>query len=42
MSGIKEIFIRIDRCTSCHTCEIACAVEHSARQEPAERHFRTN
>jgi carbon-monoxide dehydrogenase iron sulfur subunit len=30
MSGVKEIFIRIDRCVGCHTCEIACAVEHSA------------
>ena len=32
-SGTKEIFIRIDRCVGCHTCEIACAVEHSASKQ---------
>lgn len=26
---MKEIFVRLDRCVGCHTCEIACAVEHS-------------
>jgi anaerobic carbon-monoxide dehydrogenase iron sulfur subunit len=26
----KEIFVRIDRCMGCHSCELACAVEHSA------------
>lgn len=25
----KEIFVRLDRCMGCHTCELACAVEHS-------------
>lgn len=30
MSGPREIFVRISRCTGCKTCEIACAVEHSA------------
>ncbi|HMK64528.1 MAG TPA: 4Fe-4S dicluster domain-containing protein [Thermodesulfobacteriota bacterium] len=25
----KEIFVRLDRCMGCHTCEVACAVEHS-------------
>ena len=25
----KEIFVRLDRCLGCHTCEMACAVEHS-------------
>jgi carbon-monoxide dehydrogenase iron sulfur subunit len=29
MSQQKEIFIRIDRCTGCRSCEVACAVEHS-------------
>lgn len=29
MSEPKEIFVRIDRCQGCHSCEIACAVEHS-------------
>lgn len=29
MSKPREIFVRFDRCTGCHTCEIACAVEHS-------------
>jgi carbon-monoxide dehydrogenase iron sulfur subunit len=26
---MKEIFIRLDRCMGCKSCEIACAVEHS-------------
>ena len=30
MSQVREIFVRIDRCTGCRSCEIACAVEHSA------------
>jgi carbon-monoxide dehydrogenase iron sulfur subunit len=25
----KEIFVKIDRCQGCLTCELACAVEHS-------------
>lgn len=29
MSGSKEIFVRLDRCVGCHSCELACAVEHS-------------
>ncbi|UCF91794.1 MAG: 4Fe-4S dicluster domain-containing protein [Desulfobacterales bacterium] len=29
MSQPKEIFVRMDRCVGCHTCELACAVEHS-------------
>jgi carbon-monoxide dehydrogenase iron sulfur subunit len=33
MSAVKDIFIRIDRCVGCHTCEIACAVEHSASKQ---------
>lgn len=27
---MKEIFVRLDRCNGCRTCELACAVEHSA------------
>lgn len=27
---MKEIFVRLDRCTGCHSCQLACAVEHSA------------
>jgi NAD-dependent dihydropyrimidine dehydrogenase PreA subunit len=27
MSQQKEIFIRIERCTGCRSCEVACAVE---------------
>ncbi len=27
---MKEIFVRLDRCVGCHSCEIACTVEHSA------------
>ncbi len=30
MSQIKEIFVRLDRCNGCRSCEVACAVEHSA------------
>lgn len=29
MSQPKEIFVRLDRCMGCHSCEMACAVEHS-------------
>ncbi len=29
MSQTKEIFVRMDRCAGCHTCELACAIEHS-------------
>ena len=29
MSQPKEIFVRLDRCVGCHTCKIACSVEHS-------------
>lgn len=25
----KEIFVRFERCVGCHSCELACAVEHS-------------
>ncbi len=25
----KEVFVRLDRCMGCHSCEIACSVEHS-------------
>ena len=30
MSQFKEIFVRLDRCAGCRSCEVACAVEHSA------------
>ena len=33
MSGTKEIFVKIDKCVGCHTCEIACAVEHSSSKQ---------
>src|SRR5512136_1782831 len=26
---MKEIFVRLDRCLGCKSCEMACAVEHS-------------
>lgn len=29
MTQPKEIFVRLDRCMGCHSCEMACAVEHS-------------
>jgi len=30
---MKNIFVRLDRCTGCHTCELACAVEHSKAKD---------
>jgi carbon-monoxide dehydrogenase iron sulfur subunit len=30
---MKRVFVRLDRCTGCHTCELACAVEHSASKD---------
>jgi len=27
---MKEIFVRLERCLGCRSCELACAVEHSA------------
>lgn len=27
--NMKEIFVRLDRCLGCKSCEMACAVEHS-------------
>jgi carbon-monoxide dehydrogenase iron sulfur subunit len=27
---MKEIFVRLDRCLGCKSCEVACFVEHSA------------
>jgi carbon-monoxide dehydrogenase iron sulfur subunit len=29
MTEPKEIFVRLDRCMGCHSCEMACAVAHS-------------
>ncbi len=29
MSDSKEIFVKIDHCTGCQSCRLACAVEHS-------------
>ena len=29
MAQPKEIFVRLVRCMGCHTCKLACAVEHS-------------
>ncbi|HOV52484.1 MAG TPA: 4Fe-4S dicluster domain-containing protein [Methanothrix sp.] len=26
---MKEVFVRLDRCMGCKSCEMACAVEHS-------------
>lgn len=26
---MKEIFVRLDRCQGCRSCQLACAVEHS-------------
>ncbi|KJS00556.1 MAG: 4Fe-4S ferredoxin [Desulfobulbaceae bacterium BRH_c16a] len=32
MNPSKEIFVRLDRCMGCHSCEVACAVAHSTGQ----------
>lgn len=26
---MKQIFVHLDKCTGCKTCELACAIEHS-------------
>lgn len=30
---MKEVFVRLDRCVGCRTCQLACAVEHSASKD---------
>lgn len=30
---MKQIFVRLERCTGCRECEIACAVEHSVSKD---------
>ena len=30
MNQPKEIFVRLDRCMGCHSCQLACAVAHSS------------
>jgi anaerobic carbon-monoxide dehydrogenase iron sulfur subunit len=32
MSQLKEIFVNLERCMGCHSCELACAVAHSTSQ----------
>lgn len=32
---MKEIFVRLDRCLGCRSCEIACAVAHSQNRSLA-------
>jgi carbon-monoxide dehydrogenase iron sulfur subunit len=32
MTQPKEIFVRLDHCMGCHSCEMACAVAHSVSQ----------
>lgn len=29
----KEIFVRYDRCMGCHSCELACAISHTAARD---------
>lgn len=29
----KEIFVRYERCVGCHSCELACAVAHTADRD---------
>lgn len=30
---MKEIFVRLDRCLACRSCQLACALEHSASKD---------
>ncbi len=30
---MKEVFVRLDRCMGCKSCEMACAVEHSKSKD---------
>lgn len=30
----KMVFVKVERCLGCKSCELACAVEHSAAGEP--------
>lgn len=30
---MKEVFINIERCTACKSCEIACSVQHSSSKD---------
>lgn len=30
---MRQIFVRLERCTGCRECELACAVEHSASKD---------
>ncbi len=39
MSQPKEIFVQMSRCTGCHSCELACAVEHSQSKNLYEAMF---
>ncbi|MBU0996215.1 MAG: 4Fe-4S dicluster domain-containing protein [Proteobacteria bacterium] len=36
MDQVKEIFLRKNRCMGCHSCELACAVAHSASKNMYE------
>ncbi|WP_022856205.1 4Fe-4S dicluster domain-containing protein [Thermodesulfobacterium thermophilum] len=29
----REIFVRYDRCVGCHSCELACAISHTAARD---------
>ncbi|MGC8719749.1 MAG: 4Fe-4S dicluster domain-containing protein [Thermodesulforhabdaceae bacterium] len=33
---MKEIFVRVERCVGCRSCELACAVEHSRSKNLSE------
>jgi anaerobic carbon-monoxide dehydrogenase iron sulfur subunit len=33
MGNLRKVYARTDLCTGCRSCEIACAVEHSASKE---------
>lgn len=33
---MKEVFVRIERCVGCRSCELACSVEHSRSRNLSE------
>ncbi|MGB9762787.1 MAG: 4Fe-4S dicluster domain-containing protein [Minisyncoccia bacterium] len=33
MTGLKKVFIEMERCVGCKSCEIACQVEHSQSKD---------
>jgi len=36
---MKKIYFDSEKCLGCHSCEFACAVEHSKSKDPAKAHL---